>query len=722
MTVDAGQQVLHYLLLEKLGEGGMGEVWKAHDSVLDRDVAIKFLSEAFLLDADRLARFQREAKLLAAIDHPNIVTIHALERDNSRAFIIMELVKGGTLEDLIVPGGLPVSQLTRIALALCDALSAAHERGITHGDLKPRNVMLTTEGHVKVVDFGLARRPRVAVAAESHRTTQPLESPGSVSGTLPYLSPEQLQGQQADSRSDIFSLGVLLHEMALGRRPFAGSTASEVIASILRDKPPSLSGPRPDLPRHVDRLVGRCLEKDPARRLQTAAELRHELAAMDRQSAGYDPDAPPSVAVLPFADMSPQKDQDYFCEGIADEIINALTRVPNLRVVSRTSSFQFKNKTLDIREIGDRLGAGTLLEGSVRKAGSQIRVTAELVNVADGFPIWSAKYDRALKDVFAIQDEIAQAIVEALKLSLSPRVRRAIKQVSTTDVEAYEYYLRGRMFFHQYGRRGITFALQMFRSAIEKDPGYALAHAGVADCCSYLYMNAEHVEANRENAEKASRDALALDPDLAEAHISRGVALSLSGRDTEAVDAFETAVRLSPRLFEAHYFYARHCFSHGQQKKAIRLYEEAARLNPEDYQALLLVPQIYEDLGRPEEAVRARRVGIERAARRLDLNPDDVRALYMGANGLVNLGEHERGLEWSRRARQLEPDDPMVLYNLACNYALAGIRDEAISCLEVALANGFAFRGWLEHDSNLDSLRGQSRFQTLVERLPPSGT
>jgi tetratricopeptide (TPR) repeat protein len=353
----------------------------------------------------------------------------------------------------------------------------------------------------------------------------------------------------------------------------------------------------------------------------------------------------------------------------------------------------------------------------VRKAGDKLRISVELVSAADGYQVWAERYDRELKDIFAIQDEIAQKTVEALQVTLSPKERRAIRQVATTNVQAYDYYLRGRNFFFQYRTRGIEFALQMFSKAIELDPSYALAYAGIADCCSFLYMNVERVDANRVRADAASRKALALDPELAEAQTARGVALSLDGRHDAAEQSFENAIRLNPKLFDAHYFYARDCQTKGNTEKAIRLYEQAAAVRPDDYQASLLVGQIYDALGREEESRAARLRGVKAAEERLDLNPDDIRALYMGANGLVALGQRQKGLAWARRAMEIEPGEPMLLYNLACIYCLADEYDKAVECLQKAIDGGFAHRPWLEQDSDLDPLRDDPRFQALVEKM-----
>jgi tetratricopeptide (TPR) repeat protein len=357
------------------------------------------------------------------------------------------------------------------------------------------------------------------------------------------------------------------------------------------------------------------------------------------------------------------------------------------------------------------------LEGSVRKAGTQLRITAQLINVADGYNLWSQRFDRELKDVFAIQDEIARSIAQALKITLSPKESSALGRVPTKDPQAYDYYLRGKQFYYVYDRRGVEFALRMFTGAIELDPTYARAYAGIADCCSYLFMYAGNSEQHREQADGASRKALELEPDSAEAHASRGVALALKDRYAEAEHAFMTAIQLDPKLFEAYYFYARVSFVRGELEKAVELYEKAGQVQPDDYQAPLLVAQVYSSLGREDDAETARRRGVRIAESRLSLNPDDFRALYMGANGLVALGETERGLEWARQALEMRHSDPMVLYNVACIQSLAGSEEEALASLEMAVKAGLTQREWIENDSNLDPLRSHPRYVELMKLL-----
>jgi tetratricopeptide (TPR) repeat protein len=386
-------------------------------------------------------------------------------------------------------------------------------------------------------------------------------------------------------------------------------------------------------------------------------------------------------------------------------------------VASRSSAFAFKGKNQDIREVGEKLGVSTVLEGSVRKAGNRLRITAQLVNVADGYHLWSDRYDRQLEDVFAVQDEIAGAIVKALRVVLSEGEKRAIEQARPENVQAYEYYLRGRQFVHQYREKSLQFARRMFQRAIEVDPGFAKAYAGLADCSSMLFNWWDAVEANLHQADTASKKALELAPELAEAHASRGFALTLSKRYAEAESEFETAIRLDPTLFEAYYFYARTSFEQGKLQPAAELFEKAAEVRPEDFQALGLCSQVYSGLGRHAEADDARRRTVQRVEKHIELNPDDARALYFGAGDVGMLGNRTKALDWLERALAVDPDDSAVLYNVGCVYALLGEDDKALDCLQGALFHGYAHKAWIKHDSDLDSLRDHPRFQKLVATL-----
>jgi serine/threonine protein kinase/tetratricopeptide (TPR) repeat protein len=721
MPVAAGRVLAHYRLISKLGAGGNGEVWRAHDDKLDRAVALKLLPGEAAESPLLRTRFQREAKAVAALSHPNIVTIHAVEEWNGADCIVMELVEGETLQDRMRRGPLDEHELRAVGAHVAEALAAAHAIGVIHRDIKPANIMITSEGRTKVLDFGLAKivRPGEDETPQSEMATDLTGSQCTV-GTIGYMSPEQVRGGPVDHRSDIFSLGVVLYELATGVLPFDGDTAVDTLAAILRDEPEPASRRRFQLSRQLDRVLFRCLAKSPDRRPQSALDLRNELeqSRYEHPSDVLEEASGPSIAVLPFNDMSREHDQDYFCEGMAEEIINALSRIRGLRVASRTSSFGFKDAALDPRQIGRRLEVGHLLEGGVRKAGDRLRITAQLIDADSGYHTWSDRYERELADVFTLQDEIARDIAQALRVRLGPReAEEPRRKVPTRDIQAYDYYLRGRKFYHRYGRREIEFALQLFSRATERDSDYALAWAGLADCWVYLFWHAEKTDAIREQAETASRRAVELDPASSQALASRGNALSAAGDDERAREAFEAAIRLDPELFETRYFYARHLFTQGDLEGAVVQYDEAMRIRPEDYQSPLLVAQSLDDLDRPERARECRRRGVRLAEAWLELNPDDARAVYMAANGMVALGEIERGLELAARAASMTPSEPITLYNVACVESMGGEIEAALDHLDAAVEHGLTMKGWLDHDSNLDAVRGHERFVRLMRRL-----
>ncbi len=703
----------HFTLHEKLGAGSMGEVWVARDEHLGRRVALKLLPEEVARDPERLARVDREARALAALNHPGIVTLYSVEEADGVRFLAMELVEGETLRQRIPPGGFPLQAFLEIATALAGAVAAAHQRGVTHRDLKPANVMLTRDGRVKVLDFGLATLRPEPVASEKSRTaTATLVGDRRLLGTLPYMSPEQLAGHDVDHRSDIFSLGAVLYEMATGEHPFQGDSAPALIASILRDRPPAPSELRPELPRQLDRILRHCLRKQAGGRTQSAIDLYNELE--DLRSGGALAEQPTaSIAVLPFADMSPERDQEYLCEGIAEELINSLAAIGGLRVASRTSAFRFGPEGTDVREIGRQLNVATVLEGSVRKAGERLRIGVQLISVADGYHVWSRRYDREMSDVFAIQDEIAKSVAEALEKSFGTAGAPARRRQPTTVVRAYDYYLRGRLFLYRDDKRNLAFAREMFSRAIEADPAYALAYAGLADSYSYLHAQAGGDDADLDRALEAGRKALDLDSDLAEAWSAYGHALSIAGRHDEAESAFEAALERNPRLFEARYFYARAACVRGDLEKAAHQFEQACALRPDDYQSALLLRQVYVSLGREADAIATAKRGLAVVERHLLLNPDDARASYLGASALIAIGRREKGLAWIDRALELAPGDPVTLYGAACGLATAGEPERALACLERAVAAGFCHFEWIENDSDFDPVREHPRFKAL---------
>jgi serine/threonine protein kinase/Flp pilus assembly protein TadD len=696
-----------YTLERELGGGGMATVYLARDLKHDRLVALKVLRPEFTASLGA-ERFLGEIKVIARLNHTHIVPLYDSGQAGDVLYYVMPYVEGESLRQRIDrEKQLPIDDATQIARNVASALDYAHRHGIVHRDIKPENVMLH-EGEALVTDFGIAK---AITAAGGHTLTQP----GMAVGTPAYMSPEQAAGEaEPDGRSDIYSLGIVLYEMLAGEPPFTGPTPQAIISKRFIEPVPSVRAARPTTPETIDRAVAKALAQIPADRFSTAALFAQALSTPPTTSATT---TPKSIAVLPFVNMSADPDNEYFTDGIAEEIINALSKIQSLRVASRTSSFAFKGKPTTIADIGATLKAATILEGSVRKSGDRLRVTAQLIDVHDGYHLWSERYDRQLADVFAIQDEIADSIVGALRVMLSDDEKRAIGTATTTDIRAYDFYLRGRQYFHQFRRAGIQFARRMFERALEIDPRYALASAAAADCCSFLYMYWDASTANLDAADAFSRKALEFGPDLAEAHASRGFALSLIKRHDEARREFETAIRIDPQLFEAHYFYARASMQEGALDEAVRQYEAAARVRPEDFQTLFLMVGALHSLGRAAEADAALRLGVQRAETHVELNPDDARAWYLGAGALVQLGDHERGLEWVERALAIDPDDPGVLYNVACTYANLGRAADAITCLEQAIENGFGHREWLDHDADLAPLHGNPRFEALRARL-----
>jgi serine/threonine protein kinase/tetratricopeptide (TPR) repeat protein len=712
------QSISRYRIVSKIASGGMGSVYLARDTKLERSIALKVLPADVASDPGVLARFRQEARAIAAVNHPNIVVIHSVEEVGETNFITMELIEGRTLSDIMADQAIDLTFFFEIAVPLTSALEAAHAQGVTHRDLKPANIMVTHAGQVKVLDFGLAKmvRPGSEDPAEDART-ETLIAEDLILGTPNYMSPEQVRSGPADNRSDIFAVGAVMYHLITGQRPFKGQTATEIMAAVMRDTPVPAVTVNPECPPRLSSLIERCLAKDPGKRFQDVSEVRIQLEEIRDQVAQDAEGIIHAIAVLPFADMSPQKDQEHFCTGIAEEIINALAGIDQLKVVSRMSSFQYRDLGGDTREIGRKLGVSTLLEGSVRKAGTKLRIITQLIDVSDGCHIWSQRFDRELRDIFEVQDEIAQSIVKVLRLTIDPDREKHLVEVRTDDPAAYDFYLRGREFFRRWGKRNIQIAQRMFYQASAIDPDFASAHAGLADTYSYLFMYINSSPENLEQADRNSARALELDPALAEAHASRGLALSLSKVHQAAARSFHTAIELDPHLFEAYYFYARDLVVQGQYEEAIKYYDKAHEASPDDYQIPILQAQIFNALGRTEEEEKANRLGMELAEKAILLNPEDARACYMGAGSMIRLGQGKRGLQWAKRALALDPDDPAILYNVACNLSGLGQVEEAIDCLERTVKVGAAYKDWMMNDTDLDPLREEERFKALVASL-----
>src|SRR6266704_1741421 len=454
--------------------------------------------------------------------------------------------------------------------------------------------------------------------------------------------------------------------------------------------------------------------KEPATRRQPSSAGSNTAQLAEERKAGIR-----SIAVLPFTDLSARHDQEYFSDGVAEEILNALTKVAGLRVPARTSCFAFRGTSMDAREIGKRLGVETLLEGSIRKAGNRLRIIVQLVDARNGYHLWSERFDREIEDIFAIQDEIARSVLDALGLSLTEREERRFLKPPTASVEAYEFYLRGRKLFQQWTRQNIELARQMFERAIELDPYFAAAWAGLATAHVYLFSWGGR-DPDLQKAHNASTRALELDPELADAHIAAGQSFSMEQRYGEAAAEFERAIELDPTLFDAYYYYARSCFKAGDLDKALKLFEKAQSVRPEDYQSAALIAAVLRQLGRSDEAQRADRLAIESINTHLELNPKEARAFNLGAIILARLGEVERAKQWNERATFLAPDDDAILYNASCVFAVLGEEDQALAGLQRAIEAGLAGGDWGSHDPDWERLRDNPRFQTLVQRLQRS--
>jgi len=663
-----GQTISHYKILEKLGEGGMGVVYKAEDTKLGRTVALKFLTPQAVGNEEEKTRFIHEAKAAAALNHPNICTVHEIDEYEDQSFITMECIEGESLKAKIKSGPLRVDEAVEIAVEIAEGLQEAHSKGIIHRDVKSANIMLTATGRVKVMDFGLAK--------SSGRTQ--LTRSGTTVGTVAYMSPEQGRGDPVGFQSDIWSLGIVLYEMITGELPFKADYEQATIYLIINEEPPSIQNWRSDVPNKLERIIEKALKKDVRERYQSAEDLKKDLELLtdtarpsSTKSDMTDKQDTPSIAVLPFRDMSSQKDQEYFCEGIAEELINALVNLRGLRVAARTSAFQFKEHDSDIKTIGHKLEVKTVLEGSVRKAGNRLRITAQLINIKDGFHIWSEKYERELQDIFAIQDEISLAIVDRLKVKLLGEERSALVKRGTENLEAYDLYMRGRFYWEKRGE-GLTKAVEYFKESIGKDPKYAAPYAGIAD--SYFLLafygflpSHDAMPKAREYAQKG----IEIADTTAEAHCALALIHQFYERDfTKAEQEFKRAIELNPQYTPAHYWYASTLVYTDRHEESLSEYKRAIELDP-------LSVQAHTQYGWHLIGEHEFEQSIERLNRALELNPDYVLAHWLLGCSYYLLSRREDAITELQKAVALSGRSPWLLSTLGSLYGRLGKTSEA---------------------------------------------
>ena len=745
-----GKAISHYRVLEKLGEGGMGEVYLAEDTKLARRVALKFLPVQYASDQDLKERFRLEAQAAAALNHPHIITIHEVAEHESRPYIAMEYVEGESLKNLIVKKELPVEQVIDVAVQICEGLAKAHLMGIVHRDLKPQNVLIDQDGRVRICDFGLAKVKKDAM----------LTKLGTTVGTVAYMSPEQARGEEVDGRTDIWALGVVLYEMLTGQMPFKGEHDQAVIYSILNTYPQPISGLRPEMPAELEQVVNKGLAKSPWERYRQINDMLTDLRSVNdmfesgvTRSLQIKTDPSPSIAVLPFTNLSADKEQEYFCDGMAEEIINALTQVEGLHVVARTSAFSFRGKQLDIREIGKRLNVGAVLEGSVRRAGARLRITAQLVNVADGYDLWSERYDRDIgelccpEDIFGIQDEISLAIVDKLKVKLLRKERAKLVKRHTEDLVAYDLYLKGRYLWNKRTEDGYQKSLEYFQQAIERDPTYALAYAGIADCYDLLgwYDYLPPKEAFP-RAKAAAEKALEMDETLAEAKASLGwISVNYDWDWLTAESKYKRAIELNPGYATVHQWYAEYLSYMGKHDESIAEAKRAQELDP-----LSII--INNDLGQVFYYARQYDQAIEQLQKTLELDPDFIVAHFFLAFLYAQKAMYDKAIAEVQKAMDLSGGgDSLIVAQLGTIYSCSGRRDEAKKVLDelhglsnkryvspfyIALIymglgqNDQAFE-WLEKAYEerdhwletlkvhpmLDSLRSDPRFTKLLKKM-----
>lgn len=702
--------IAHYKILEKLGEGGMGVVYKAHDTKLGRTVALKLLPHKFSESEENKTRFMQEAKAVAALSHSNILNIYEIIEPEGEMCLVMELIDGDTLKSYITnlnTGlGVPVQQALTWTLQIAEGLKTAHEKDIIHRDIKPQNIMLRGNGQIKIMDFGLAKLSNTAT----------ITRPGTTVGTLAYMSPEQAQGLAADHRSDIWSLGVILYEMLTAELPFKAEHEAGISYMIINVDPTPPSALDLKIPHRVDTVVTKLLEKDPDKRYQnmdevikaiTSTQKEIELAATAAKTK--------AIAVLPFDNISPEKESEYFCDGLMGELIANLSRLKDIRVVSRTSSMQYKGTKKDIKTIGRELDARYIIEGNVRKFQDNLRITAQLIDVDTDAQLWAETYKGTLADVFDIQEQVSRQIVDALMLKLTPGEKVVLAKRATVNAEAFDCYLRARDFLYRRTKNSLQFAIQLFQKAIDIDTRYAAAYAGLGEAYATLHYDYDTKEIWIDKAIESSLKALMYDSTVSEAYAALALAYFSKKSLQEAEAAALKAIDLGPNIFTGYWVLARIYHVTDRDKESVEHLKKTIELNPDFHTAYSQLRMVYERLGDKENYEQMLRLGLEVLPRYLSRHPDDARSRIYYATELAQVNRVEEAKAEAKKALDLSPGDPLMLYNAACCYARLGEKKIAVDTLRDSVIAGLEDYEWIKTDPDFDNIREEPSYIEMMK-------